>query len=262
MPTSPLPLLHSLLRALDIPVLPSTLSATSPSLLLVILETLIESRLPLPQSIRRCDTFTDELAVVKCVLGVLANDLLGMDLAVIQPKHVVEGREEELAVLIMALAVVARRKKFTLRLPSPAQEDHSGLDWSDSLDQSSTTTLPRPISPDISLTQLHPLSPRRRVQEDVFGTFVESPTQVPIAALNDGVWKAIPVEKYNMDDHSDQRYGLRTRAYKAAYDHCGDPWAKFDKGRGDRKRTVLEEMMEEFGLGMASSREYNAHFLG
>jgi hypothetical protein len=146
MPTPALPLLHQLLATLHIPIHPPTLSSVSPSLLLLILESLLAYRLPLPKNIRTCATTEDEVAVMKCILGVLADDLLGMDLTLVNPRKVVEGKEREMEVVIMALVVVAKRKGIDVR-----PNDDGGMgDWS--LEQEEEEGLQAPMIPDISFS--------------------------------------------------------------------------------------------------------------
>jgi len=149
MPTPALPLLHQLLATLHIPIHPPTLSSISPSLLLLILESLLAYRLPLPKNIRTCATVEDEVEVMKCILGVLADDLLGMDLTLVNPKKVVEGKEREMEVVIMALVVVAKRKGIDVR---PKDENDGGMgDWSLEHEEEEEG-LQEPIIPDISFS--------------------------------------------------------------------------------------------------------------
>lgn len=141
MPTPALPLLHQLLQTLHIPIHPPTLSSISPSLLLLILESLLSQRLQLPKDIRLCVTIDDEVSVIKCLLGVLADDLLGMDLTLVDPRKVVEGSEREMEIVIMALVVVAKRKGFDLK--------PKDVDW---LEEEEDGGLQEPIIPDISFS--------------------------------------------------------------------------------------------------------------
>jgi hypothetical protein len=161
MPTPALPLLHQLLATLHIPIHPPTLSSISPSLLLLILESLLAYRLPLPKNIRACATTEDEVAVMKCILGVLADDLLGMDLTLVNPRKVVEGKEREMEVVIMALVVVAKRKGIDVK---PKDENDGGMgDWS--LEQEEEEGLQEPMIPDISFSS-----------SSVGDVFAQSPT--------------------------------------------------------------------------------------
>ena len=205
MPTPALPLLHQLLQVLHIPIHPPTLSSVSPSLLLVILESLLQYRLYLPHSIRLCATTEDEISVIKCILGVLADDVLAMDLTLVDPRRVVAGQERELEVMIMAFAVVAKRKGLDLR---PKEEEEKG-DWS--FDQEEDEEgLQEPMIPDISF-----LSPTLGGSEsDVFASPTLGRDAVPV-----------PV------DHE-----RRVRQDGAM------------KGKEEKVRTVLDEILEEFGV--------------
>ena len=165
-PTPTLPLLHALLRLLSIPILPPTLSSTSPSLLLILLETILATRLPLPPSIRSCSTLSDEISVIKFILGVLAHDILILDLAGIDPVKVVAGATRELEVVVMALAVVAKRSGLVVRVPSPVKSE-SEEDWDASL--TGDEDLCPPIRPDLSFSSSGPLSPPSLLSTDVFG---------------------------------------------------------------------------------------------
>ena len=83
---------------------------------------------------------------MKCILGVLADDLLGMDLTLVNPRKVVEGKEREMEVVIMALVVVAKRKGIDVK-----PKDDGGMgDWS--LDREEEEGLQEPMIPDISFS--------------------------------------------------------------------------------------------------------------
>jgi hypothetical protein len=85
---------------------------------------------------------------MKCILGVLADDLLGMDLTSVNPRKVVEGKEREMEVVIMALVVVAKRKGIDVK---PKDKNDGGMgDWS--LDQEEEEGLQEPMIPDISFS--------------------------------------------------------------------------------------------------------------
>jgi hypothetical protein len=149
MPTPALPLLHQLLQTLHIPIHPPTLSSISPSLLLIILESLLQYRLDLPHSIRLCATTEDEVSVIKCILGVLADDLLAMDLTLVDPRRVVSGQDRELEVMIMAFAVVAKRKGLDLK-PREAEVGDWSFDREE--EEEEEERLQEPMIPDISFS--------------------------------------------------------------------------------------------------------------
>lgn len=269
-PTPPLPLLHALLRSLHIPILPPTLSSTSPSLVLLVLETLLSERLPLPAAIRLCSTPTDEIVVIKCVLGVLAHDVLGMDLTIIDPVRVVKGGKRELEVMIMALAVVAKRRGVRLRVPSPEETRDVGvLEREDGSD--SEGELPPPIQPDVSFSSSGPLSPT--ATQDVFGTTLVRAKPSSSLIFEREYWDQ---EDTGSIRHESPTRGDRAQQYQSlnhpsgrlvAMDPCLDlimHIAKRDSvpssslqsrsvNQGSqRSQTVLNYMLEEFGLGLES----------
>jgi len=280
-PTPSLPLLHALLRALHIPIFPTTLSATSPSLLLIILETLLANRLPLPPSVRLCSGTSDEIAVIKCILGVLAHDLLAMDLTLVDPVKVMQGGVQELAVVIMALAVVAKRSGVRLKVPTPEEEEEEeeeeAFDWEESLAEDDD--LPPPIQPDTSFSSSEPLSPSPSSSQDVFGVThdrarpsssslfdrgageetelhiskhtagrsnpfrdVSSPSFSPLDNLSSYV---TPLPPRPSAEHDDNRMGNSLGAETRYSVHTGSSSSQGSK-------TVLQHMLEEFGLGLGT----------
>ena len=87
--------LNELLASLDIPIsLTSPLDLT-PTLLLAILESTLESRLPLPPGVREARTPQTKVEAVKIFLGVLANDVLGVDLSQVDPRKLARGEWDE-----------------------------------------------------------------------------------------------------------------------------------------------------------------------
>lgn len=158
MPTPPLPVLHALLAPLSLPrdSLPQSLKAVSPRLLLALLEALTGTRLSLPPSLRHPRSFDESTGLAKCILGTLADDILGgsIDLSPVDPERVAAGDEVHIAVVVMALAVVARRRGMDVKLPE--EED----DWT--LQEESTELLDdeegsrwikeQPMLPDFSLS--------------------------------------------------------------------------------------------------------------
>jgi hypothetical protein len=130
MPTPPLLVLHSILRSLSLNIPLPHLASTSPSLLLLLLESLLGRRLPLDPHLRHPDNGDDEVELAKCVVGVLAAELC-MDLSVVEPERVVAGAEGEVGVVVMALAVLARRRGVELDLDPESEgedEDERGAE--------------------------------------------------------------------------------------------------------------------------------------
>lgn len=128
MPTPPLTVLHALLTAIELPSLtPPSLQATPPTLLLLLLDHLHPTgRVPLSPRLRRPSTPHAEIALTKCILGVLSS-LLAMDLSAVDPQRAVEGSEADLAVVVMALAVAARRRGVVLDLEGDDDEREESL---------------------------------------------------------------------------------------------------------------------------------------
>ncbi|RXK37415.1 hypothetical protein M231_05315 [Tremella mesenterica] len=266
MPTQPLPLLHALLRALDIPVYPRTLSSTSPSLLLLILETLLDTRLALPDESRECKTRQDEITIVKCILGVLADDVLGIDLTIINPIRVVQGSESELAVVVMAFAVLAKRSGLILHIKdrSREEEETEELDWSAELGTMPTTSsLPEPISPDTSFSPLLPSVGKIHNDEsfDVFGSLGRKSRRGLTPREGGGVKKGMesddlvdfdPTLRTMSESRGDEGGRRHTRG-----DHVmqgGRPKESIQSSTSassniEGRKTVLQHMMDEFGLG-------------
>jgi len=250
------------------------LKATSPSLLLLTLETLLNTRLPLPSGIRLCSTPTDEIAVIKCILGVLANDLLAMDLTIIDPVRVQQGGERELEVFVMALAVVAKRKGVRLRVPSPEEVDEEVPNWEESI--AGNEELPPPIQPDFSFSSSGSLSPTSWSQ-DVFGE-AQGQRRPSASLLFDSRDGASEEEKRFSDRKATRTSPIRdTGAPAIAPFDMLDPYRtplptamigehaqpNLWKNREETSlrtrssgsqgsRTVLQHMMEEFGLGLDS----------
>ena len=102
--------LNELLTTLDIPIsLTSPLDLT-PTLLLAILESTLESRLPLPPSVREAHTLQTKVEAVKIFLGVLANDILGVDLSQVDPRKLARGEWEECVYVGGLLVHVAKKE--------------------------------------------------------------------------------------------------------------------------------------------------------
>ncbi|WVQ84111.1 hypothetical protein IAT38_006256 [Cryptococcus sp. DSM 104549] len=279
MRTPVLPLLHQLLRALHIPVLPPSLAATPPSLLLLILETILASRLPLPHPIRLCNTPDDELAVIKCVLGVLADDILGMDLSVVNPKKVVQGHYHEMALVVMALVLVARKKGISVRVPTPEGEEaaesdeelygqgHNSGCWLGEEDSPSPEGLPPPILPDI--TSPGPISsPITGPGLDVFKldkwnypadlTIAEDETMDDTmdrtqmsSSPSPAPWQDIKSERRTMQlaplSFPERHPVSVTKGTNGENRSISQTWS-IDSGASGK--TVLQQMLEEFGLDL------------
>src|SRR5258708_153483 len=102
--------LNELLASLDIPISLNTPLDLTPTLLLAILESTLESRLPLPPSVREARTPHAKVEAVKIFLGVLANDVLGVDLSQIDPRKLARGEWDECVYVGGLLVHIARKE--------------------------------------------------------------------------------------------------------------------------------------------------------
>lgn len=102
--------LNDLLTSLDIPIsLTSPLDLT-PTLLLAILESTLESRLPLPPGVREAHTPQTKVEAVKIFLGVLGNDVLCVDLSQVDPRKLARGEWDECVYVGGLLVHVAKKE--------------------------------------------------------------------------------------------------------------------------------------------------------
>ena len=246
MPTPPLPLLHQLLRILHVPVYPPTLHSISPSLLLIILETLIGYPLPLLDGVRACGTPEEEISVIKCILGVLTDDFnLGVGMTLVDPRRVVEGGEREMEVIIMAFAVLAKRRGLVLTIPRAEYEyEHEYDDWEDKgwEEGDNSLKLQDPIEPDISFSPTPRSNPRR-------------PTTTTTNKERGGVEDVftVPAGVPSSSDSESTKVGhSRTSetgsSPDAPLDHSRSSDSREVGTSRERTRTVLDEILEEFGI--------------
>jgi hypothetical protein len=161
-----------------------------------------------------CKSEEDELSVIKCILGVLADDLLSMDLTLVDPRKVREGSERELEVVIMAFAVVAKRKGMDLR---PERDDY--LSFEELVDEGEEK-LQEPIEPDISFSSPTLGEESTSESEDVFRSYRG-------LSRSDTLTERLGNEE---ERRGDLRDGSRSRSLK------------------EGTKTVLDEILEEFGV--------------
>jgi hypothetical protein len=102
--------LNDLLASLDIPIGLTTPLDLTPTLLLAILESTLESRLPLPPSVREARTPQTKVEAIKIFLGVLANDVLGVDLSQVDPRKLARGEWDECVYVGGLLVHVAKKE--------------------------------------------------------------------------------------------------------------------------------------------------------
>ncbi|TBU27150.1 hypothetical protein BD311DRAFT_760887 [Dichomitus squalens] len=119
--------LNELLERLSIP-LPFVLETPSdltPGLLLGIMESIMQTRLPISSAVRASHDFTNKVQAMKIFLGVLENDVLSgedVGLSELDPRRVASGEEEEVEFVGELLCWLGRRKGI-LAGPSKAEDD-------------------------------------------------------------------------------------------------------------------------------------------
>ncbi|KAI0324402.1 hypothetical protein GY45DRAFT_1331592 [Cubamyces sp. BRFM 1775] len=98
----------------------------TPSLLLGILESILESRLPIPPAVRASRDFTSKVQAMKIFLGVFENDVLGggvdVGLSDVDPRRLAAGDEEEVVFVGELLRWLGRQRGF---LPPSAGPSHA-----------------------------------------------------------------------------------------------------------------------------------------
>jgi len=162
---------------------------------------------------------------MKCLLGVMADDELGMDLSAVDPGRVVKGEEDVMGVVIMGLAVIAKRRgidlgRGTTEADRSADSGFSGRagawqsedardardvrDEMDVMDQEEDVGMISvdPLEPDITLSS--PVVPSVR-SPDVFGSFrvAEQNRNVPVV---EGLFSGRNA-KEGVEGYANGRYG-------------------------------------------------------
>ncbi|WVR09717.1 hypothetical protein IAU60_006793 [Kwoniella sp. DSM 27419] len=306
MPTPVLPLFHSLLDSLRIPIRPPTLRSIPPSLLLLTLESILGRRFALPSGLRACSNPAEELGMVKCLLGILSDDILGVDLSSIDPRVIVTGpstgsrTDRQLEALVMALVVVAKRQGIPCVAPRSIIKRTGVLLGESSMGEplvSSTVgdfdPLPKPLEPDVTLSSPSSHSPgSRQPLSDTDTSFDEHRheyafgQQASGSRYSDDVFGSAlqeveysvetSVSSYQDEDEKDEKLDITNEfdPYCQAYRHLilpldTRPGPEEDGGSEPRHtnaplarpsqqslvaetsaRTVLQCMLEEFGLDM------------
>ncbi|OAX36481.1 hypothetical protein K503DRAFT_721317 [Rhizopogon vinicolor AM-OR11-026] len=113
-PPTLVPTLNTLLIALSLPFELASPTDMTPSLLLAVLESILESRLPIPASIRASRSSLAKVEAMKVFLGVLECDVLPPDedigLADIDPRRLAEGGWEETVFVGELLCWLGRKR--------------------------------------------------------------------------------------------------------------------------------------------------------
>src|SRR5258708_6112876 len=86
---------NDLLSDLGIPISIQTPQQLAPTLLIAILESILQQRIPLSLAARECSTRTGRIEAMKVLLGILGNDLLQHDLTIIDPQKLADGELKE-----------------------------------------------------------------------------------------------------------------------------------------------------------------------
>ncbi|THH20597.1 hypothetical protein EW146_g804 [Bondarzewia mesenterica] len=103
--------LNNLLASLDIPIVMDSPFDLTPSLLLAILESVLEARLPISQSVRESRDPAAKVEAMKIFLGVLENDVLGSDvgLSAVDPRCLAVGARDEVVFVGELLCWLGRK---------------------------------------------------------------------------------------------------------------------------------------------------------
>ncbi|KAG1727832.1 hypothetical protein EDB19DRAFT_1642832 [Suillus lakei] len=113
-PPSLVPTLNALLAGLSLPFGLTSPTDLAPSLLLAILESILESRLPIPASIRASRSSLAKVEAMKVFLGVLECDVLPADedigLADLDPRRLADGCWEETVFVGELLCWLGRKR--------------------------------------------------------------------------------------------------------------------------------------------------------
>ncbi|EPQ54409.1 hypothetical protein GLOTRDRAFT_139004 [Gloeophyllum trabeum ATCC 11539] len=109
--------LNNLLASLDLPFTLESPEELIPSLLLAILESILRTRLPIAANIRESRTLADKVQAMKIFLGVLENDIIGVDVGLsdMDPRKLAVGEHEEVVFVGELLCWLSR--KHGLGLP-------------------------------------------------------------------------------------------------------------------------------------------------
>ncbi|WWC87056.1 uncharacterized protein L201_001941 [Kwoniella dendrophila CBS 6074] len=189
MPSNTLQLFQQLLSVLKIPIKPPSLTSIPPSLLLLTLEIILGEKLNyIPIEFRSYKNEFDELNLVKCLLGIIGDDLLSIDLSLIDPLKLVkvnhcyltssssstttstsinEDGTKEMEVVIMSLIVIA--KKRGIKLDTSKKTDQGYFNEIYDNEYNEEELLPLPLKPDISITSPISSSSTQVPSIDVFG---------------------------------------------------------------------------------------------
>ncbi|KAI1794908.1 hypothetical protein LXA43DRAFT_994851 [Ganoderma leucocontextum] len=102
----------------------------TPGLLLGILESILQSRLPVPPAIRASRDFANKVQAMKAFLGVFESDVLGgedVGLSEVDPRRLAAGEEEEVEFIGELLCWLGRRKGLLAGPSQPGDDQPPSL---------------------------------------------------------------------------------------------------------------------------------------
>lgn len=216
----------------------------------------------------------------------MADDELGMDLSAVDPVRVVMGTKEEMGVIIMGLAVIAKRHGIEVHPKSDygdlSMDSRRSEDILDEDEDLGSDSLDDPLQPDVTLSS--PIMPDQRLH-DVFGVTRDHRHNRTIFHERENHHRRHPSESHGQNDNIHDGYIHDTPLLRNDKIHSPIPLVStvqmnrdadekrrillrdvmaFDKvstwqgssqtttrstGNSSGHRTVLQEMMDEFGLG-------------
>lgn len=120
--------LNDLLASIHLPFTLTSPTHLTPSLLLAILERLISSTLPISPTIRESRSPTSKVQAMKIFLGVLENDVLGIDvgLSELDPRRLADGEWDEVVYVGELLVWLARKLKVMKSEEDEGRADEAG----------------------------------------------------------------------------------------------------------------------------------------
>ena len=202
--------------------------------------------------------------MVKVILGVLGDDELGMDLSVVDPLKVVRGGQMEMGVVVMALCVCAKRRGL-LVLPDEEMEKWAGEDLMDEEDEEGVEGVEvgyTPLQPDISwsksngrLAQTPNMDQRFNAEDAADSTYTDREADTSYGRI-DAHPDSLEFDPFITPVKQQDYHGPQTPPHtlpelrpEVAPTTSQDNWRDVTTSTTRRRRTVLQDMMEEFGLG-------------
>ncbi|EJC98090.1 uncharacterized protein FOMMEDRAFT_149498 [Fomitiporia mediterranea MF3/22] len=106
--------LNSLLTSLEISLVLQTIQDLTPPLILMIFESMLRTRLPISKETRKSATYPARVEAMKIFIGVLADDVLGIDVGLgeLDPRRLAEGRREEVLRVAEVLCWLGKRMSY------------------------------------------------------------------------------------------------------------------------------------------------------